>query len=951
MVRILILSVREVMLFMHVFIVIIVLLICCILINRVVRKYYMHKNKKMTEIIINIFMSEQLLENNKFINRNKRLFFNKYIELSQTVILTKNSRKKVVDYIRSNYIYEYYIKRLRSNKKYKRIESVMYLSYVPCEKSRLNLEHCLTNEKDFTVKQYLCYALSNIGDPRSIESMVNSLIGSPNWYQERISTFLSEFGIKLYNYILKIRNRSESEVQKLIIRFAAIYTSESLKKHLLILSDSNDKELSHAAIKVLGNSYFEELNQDKYLKHENIEIVKLAIRSLSKINNRETIDKLIPFLLDDKIKNDAAYSISSIMKNEPVLISYIVNRFYLEKNIRIKQGLADVLSSKVEYFLLKLLSNERSRVKLLIKDILLLGKINGIIGFLNNNKNVEIENEILSVVKEVIPSNNKLKNEFSSYLSERMLNKINLRKSVPRKPTRDTEKEKDKNIMLYVGLFLLTITFPVIYVFRHHEILFTVSIINQIKKYIIDFNYYLIYYSCMINSLYIIILLFSFIGLFSQSLYWKVKQINLLFKKNVLPGISIIAPAFCEESTITESVNSLLNLQYPDYELIVVNDGSIDGTLNKLIDYYDLEKVDRVVCSELNTMPIRGVYTNKQISKLIVVDKANGGKADSINAGINISSKEMFCCIDADSLLEPDSLLKISSLSIDNSNETLAVGGNVFPINGCTISKGELLIIKLSKNTIAKFQTIEYLRAFMTGRIGWANLKSLLIISGAFGLFNKKRVIEIGGYLTKSERYKKDTVGEDMEIVVRLTKHMNEKNIKGSICYSYNANCWTEVPETITNLHRQRDRWQRGLIDIITYHKKVLFNPKYKQMGLISMPYFFIFEMIGPLIEFKGYVMVLLAVMIGILNLKIGLLLFITNVLLGIVVSLCSIIISQKDSDYYTLKEILTLISLAVVENFGFRQLMCVWRSCGYINSMKKPKGWGVMTRKGFTKD
>ena len=263
-----------------------------------------------------------------------------------------------------------------------------------------------------------------------------------------------------------------------------------------------------------------------------------------------------------------------------------------------------------------------------------------------------------------------------------------------------------------------------------------------------------------------------------QERLWRIKNSTFLFKKKMLPSISIIAPAYNEEKTIIESANSLLNLKYPDYELIIVNDGSKDKTLAVLIQYYDLIRVDHIFEYKLKTKHVRGIYMNRSIPKLIVVDKENGGKADSLNAGINISRKEYFCGIDADSLLEDDALLKLASLVLDEGVETPALGGNVFPVNGCAVERGQILNIQIPKKSLARFQTMEYIRTFMAGRLGWAKINSLLIISGAFGLFRKERVIRVGGYLTSRGKYAKDTVGEDMELIVRINRLMREIGLK-----------------------------------------------------------------------------------------------------------------------------------------------------------------------------
>jgi cellulose synthase/poly-beta-1,6-N-acetylglucosamine synthase-like glycosyltransferase len=336
------------------------------------------------------------------------------------------------------------------------------------------------------------------------------------------------------------------------------------------------------------------------------------------------------------------------------------------------------------------------------------------------------------------------------------------------------------------------------------------------------------------------------------------------------------------------------------------------------------------------------------MQKLTVVDKENGGKADTLNAGINISTKNYFCGIDADSLLETDTLLKLTSQMLDEEVECPAMGGNIFPINGCKVHKGTITEIQIPKNNLSRLQNIEYIRAFMAGRAGWAHIRSLLIISGAFGLFKKDRIIEIGGYLTSSGKYLKDTVGEDMELVVRLTKYMNDKKLKYKINYAFNANCWTEVPESYKVLKGQRDRWHRGLIDILTYHRAIIGNPVYGRVGMVAFPYFFLFEMTGPLLEIQGYFMVLLSIILGILDLKIALLLFSSIVLMGILTSLSALYLAEKEISFYSTKDIMILILFAFIENFGPRQVISLWRVGGYISALKKSKGWGNMVRKGF---
>ena len=299
-------------------------------------------------------------------------------------------------------------------------------------------------------------------------------------------------------------------------------------------------------------------------------------------------------------------------------------------------------------------------------------------------------------------------------------------------------------------------------------------------------------------------------------------------------------------------------------------------------------------------------------------------------------------------MLEKDSLIKLAATIIDDPGETVAIGGNIFPVNGCSVDKGALTSVNIPRSHLARFQTIEYLRAYMAGRLGWASVKALLIISGAFGLFNKDRVVEVGGYLTSSERFKTDTVGEDMELVVRLNRHMLEQKLPYGILYAYNANCWTEVPETVKILHRQRDRWQRGLIDIMFFHRIMQVNPRYGRIGLVAMPYYFVFELLGPFIEIQGYIMVALAFFLGLLNLNLALLLFIATILFGLLVSIFALAIAEKDNDYFPGPYMTTMLFYAFLENFGVRQYISFWRITGFFSALRQTTTWGKMERKGF---
>lgn len=948
-----------------------------------------------------------------------------YIDACQTVDSDK-FKDDAFNFFENTKLVTLHLRQLASKKAHKRIQASVFFAYVHDKSLLTALEQSFLSEKKDNVKLFLAFAISQYRNYDSLQYLIEGIntISKQNKYS--LFEIISSYGDMFQNYFPLIKNSKNQNVIELIIYFATHYPSIELKNYLLDKSKDESLYISVKATKALSEKYHYFLNKDFYTEHENTDIRNQAIKTLSSLRTKANLDNLINLLMMKGSSKQAVSSISQIVMNNVELLEYVVSRFHEHSYPKVKGTLTEILSNRIEYFALRIVSREKKYIKYLIKEIVLQGKTSQLIGFLNKNTDQEVEGELLNVIGKILYGktsfddinrryalnflHNKLsdelktiltakirekcdenklqelksklyirsddemelaeklltnyphekevlklgsiihrealKTEFRTYLKQEILAKLNLEPYSPPRIRRVEKVEKKKIRFLKTILTFVALLFPIIFAIRRYELLFTSHYIDLLKVYVFDFNYYLVFYSLAINSIYIALLLFSLLGVRRQLLLWRTKTKSLLYTKNVLPSISIIAPAYGEEETIIESVNSLLNLNYPDYELIVVNDGSPDNTLNVLINYFSLEKTDETSRERLNTQPVIGIYRNKNIAKLTVIDKANGGKADALNVGINVAKKEYFCGIDSDSLLEPEALLKLASQALDNEHETVAMGGNIFPVNGCKVHRGMLDEKRIPRNALARFQTIEYIRAFMAGRVGWAYLNNLLIISGAFGLFNKNRILEIGGYLTSKERYKKDTVGEDMELVVRISRYMRERGKKYCINYAFNANCWTEVPESYKILRGQRDRWQRGLIDILNFHRKILFNRKYGSMGTVSTPYFFIFELVGPLIEIKGYAMVLLAAVLGLLNAEIALLLFASSILMGVLISLVSLRIAEKETHFFPIKDLLVLLFFAVLENFGPRQIASFWRVKGYFSAMKKPKGWGTMVRK-----
>ncbi|MCA9738285.1 MAG: glycosyltransferase family 2 protein [Gemmatimonadetes bacterium] len=412
------------------------------------------------------------------------------------------------------------------------------------------------------------------------------------------------------------------------------------------------------------------------------------------------------------------------------------------------------------------------------------------------------------------------------------------------------------------------------------------------------------------------------------------------------PPITVFAPAYNEEATCVESVRSLLALDYPEHEILVVNDGSSDGTLARLKEAFDLVPGVRARTAQIPTARVRGLYSSRLHPNLWVLDKENGGKADALNAAVNHCVTPLFCAMDADSLLERDALMRIVRPFLEDAT-TVAAGGMIRVANSCRLKGGVITEVRLPKSRLARFQVLEYLRAFLVGRVGWTSANASLVISGAFGLFKRLTVVGAGGYASRFTLG--ETVGEDMELVVRLKRHCQESGTPCRIAFVPDAVAWTEVPEDLRTLGRQRDRWQRGLYESLVRHRQMLFNPRYGFTGMIAFPHFFFLEMVGPIIEVLGYGTFALSLVMGWAVSGYVIVFFLMAVVLGALTSLVAVALEEYAFHrYLRMRDVLSLFLLAVGENFGYRQLTVFWRFRGMWKLLRGQADWGRMQRKGF---
>lgn len=418
---------------------------------------------------------------------------------------------------------------------------------------------------------------------------------------------------------------------------------------------------------------------------------------------------------------------------------------------------------------------------------------------------------------------------------------------------------------------------------------------------------------------------------------------KMILSSPLAPGISLVAPAYNEGLTIIDNVKSLLSIMYNNYEVIIINDGSKDDTLAKLIPAFDLVKVNFDLQYTIKTKNVRGVYKSRNLAfkKLVVVDKENGGKADALNVGLNISRKDLVACIDVDCIIEPDALLKMVKPFLEQ-RDVIASGGVVRIANSCIIEEGRLIEVKLPDKLLPRMQVLEYIRAFLLGRMAWSKLNGLLLISGAFGLFRREVAVKAGGY-------NHNTVGEDMELVVRMRRYMHENKINYKVAYIPDPLCWTEAPANSKILSRQRNRWARGTFETLKIHRKLFFNPRYGLMGVLSYPFWFFFEYLSPFIEFFGFIYFTFLVMMGRVHWPFFLTLTLAVYCFAIFMSMFALYAEETSFFKYSHKrDVLKMIGTAMLEPIWFHPRVVWWSLKGNIDLIRGTKSWGEMTRQGF---
>ena len=455
------------------------------------------------------------------------------------------------------------------------------------------------------------------------------------------------------------------------------------------------------------------------------------------------------------------------------------------------------------------------------------------------------------------------------------------------------------------------------------------------------FNVVIVSYFFLANGTYTLLMIISLGSVWLHNRRLTYQGLDELRESAVTPPVTILVPAWNEQEVIVDSVRSILRTDYPSLEVVVIDDGSTDGTLNRLITAFRLVKMDLIYRPRLTTKSLRGFYLNPRIPNLLVISKENGGKPDALNVGINICRTPYFCTLDADCFLERDALLRLMRPIVRSPINTVASGGIVRILNGCEVQDGKVVKVRLPKTGIERFQVVEYLRSFLFGRTGWDLLGGTLIVSGAFAVFHRETVIDTGGF-------QHETVTEDMDLIVQIHRWATHHKRKIKMKFTSDPVCWTECPSTLKMLGRQRRRWQLGLCQTLWKSSEILFNGRFGAIGMISFPFHLYVEGLGAVVEFLGYFMVPLALIFGMVPVPLFVLFVVLSVVYGAFLSVGSVLLEELTYRRYpSFRELMTLLWYAVLENIGYRQLVLFYRVQGVLRFVTGFRRWEKVAHVG----
>lgn len=459
------------------------------------------------------------------------------------------------------------------------------------------------------------------------------------------------------------------------------------------------------------------------------------------------------------------------------------------------------------------------------------------------------------------------------------------------------------------------------------------------------FDQFVLIYFLLFNSIFLLLVVAGGVEVIRARRRVQPISLDEVFAYPLTPAISVVVPAFNEELSIIDSVHGMLNLRYPSHEVVVVDDGSTDRTFELLDAEFELEPCELRIDEAIRVSgTIEATFRSTIDNRLVVVRKVNAGtRSDAVNAALAVVSHPLVCMTDADSIFDSDALLLVARAYLRDPERTVGIGGTIRAVNGSAVNRGHLETAKAPSTWTARIQVVEYLRSFLLGRVAWSRLKALVIVSGAFGVYRRELLSELGGL-------DPEALAEDAELVVRVHKHMRRSGEEYRLAFLPDPVCWTEVPNSLKQLAKQRRRWSRGLAEVLWMHRTMIFNPRYGRIGMLALPYYLLFELLGAIVEFIGVAAVLLGFALGVVNTSMAIIVSIVALLYATVLSAVTILIEEFSYRRYTRPRDLIMVAVAaLIEIVGFRQIHAFWRTQGLVSALRRTEStWETPTRQGF---
>ncbi|MGB3366745.1 MAG: glycosyltransferase [Acidaminobacteraceae bacterium] len=918
----------------------------------VIRRYEISfiskKNDKLKKVLLNVFLNKSI---SKIRSKDIDLFVNQYAELMLNVSINKEEKELIKSAVDNSNVIKFSGKLLNSFSTKRRIKSAVMLGFIGQVESIKLLEEKLIKEKNYIVKLYIINSLIIQESHGSDKFIYESLIESPVWYQKRFRKLIMEYKEYFYQSLDCVIERKEIEIKKAIIYIASIYYDIRLKEFMLKEIDSylieksyktSPKKRKHLyfTLECLAVHYHKCLDHERYLDSDDLNIREIAIKSLEKYGGIYSFNKVMAHVKDKELIDVVKSSLLSLLEHDESLTRYVSQLFVEEQNRQYLDVYAYVLSYKIEYFARRLLSSERKKMRKIIEKIIFHNYNMSIIDYLNKNNNLEIENEIIDLLNDVFEIDGSITKDYTIYLDADIMRKMNLRSEGFFISPYNMESLSLYKKIFIATLFTITVLLmPIIYFLININDVTSLTRTEIFREIIRDIPIYLGFYYVILNSIYILMCVLSIKSSADQKYMGKLKKKVKVFERALLPSISIIIPISNQKKYLVDGLNGYLNIKYPKYDIILIDDGSTDESFELLSDYFGFYK-ENFNIEKLEYYPsIRSVYRSRRNSNLVYVDKKRTGKSDCLDLGSILSEHEYVCAADIDGVMDQDFLYKMASRINDDEEETIAVLGNVVPINDCEKIKGCIDHYNLPHKLIAKLQYIDLFRNYINIKIARGYMNSILMPSGSFCLFKRDKLMDVGGYKGYEFEFKDDTNKEDIDLMYRLIKHMYDNLLPYKISYNSYGNYYRVLPENILSLRKLRRRWQREYLDAMITHSDMLLNANYGLNGEFNSILNLILEFVAPLFEIIGLSVFIFTAVNGTLSLDV-MIFVIFGITLGTISSVLPVCMLNTESEKSSIGAVFELFILSIVSTFGYLQIVRALKISDTIGAIKKHDGY-----------